>query len=332
MKIVLASLLAAVAAAGTVQMEYISLDDISLGVEARFEHFVDVFAKDYESIEKTLLAAEAFASNDEIIRKHNAGNSTFTLGHNEFSDLTWPEFKALYVTGMAANPSLRREKNYDHTLKTAPADDSVDWVAKGAVTPIKNQGQCGSCWAFSTTGGVEGAVAISTGKLTSLAEQQLVDCGGSTGNQGCNGGLMDNGFEWIINNGGIGAEADYEYTAQDGTCKTVDSVSTIKGYKDVTAGSEADLKSAVNQQPVSIAIEADQSGFQFYSGGVFSGSCGKNLDHGVLLVGYGTDSGTDYWLVKNSWGASWGDSGYIKLVQGQDQCGLADAASYPTTN
>jgi C1A family cysteine protease len=141
---------------------------------------------------------------------------------------------------------------------------------------------------------------------------------------------MDNAFEYIINNGGLASEADYSYAGSDGTCKVMDSVTTIKGYKDVSAGSETDLKDAVNQQPVAIAIEADQPGFQFYSGGVFNGRCGKNLDHGVLLVGYGTDNGTDYWLVKNSWGESWGDAGYIKLVQGKDQCGIADSASYAT--
>jgi len=140
---------------------------------------------------------------------------------------------------------------------------------------------------------------------------------------------MDNGFEYIISNKGLGSEESYAYTAKDGTCKTVDSVSTISSYKDVKQGDESDLMSAVNIGPVSIAIEADQSGFQFYSGGVFSGTCGKNLDHGVLLVGYGSDGGKDYWKVKNSWGSSWGEEGYINLVRGKDQCGLADSASYP---
>jgi len=332
MKIVLASLLAAVAAAGTVQMEYISLDDTSLGVEARFEHFVDVFEKDYESIEKTLLAAEAFASNDEIIRKHNAGNSTFTLGHNEFSDLTWPEFKALYVTGMAANPALRREKNYDHTLKTAPADDSVDWVAKGAVTPIKNQGQCGSCWAFSTTGSTEGAYEIATGTLLSLSEQNLVDCASSFGNQGCNGGLMDNGFKYIEKNG-IAAEAGYPYLGKTDPCDKAKDVAvvTVTGYTDVPPKSTSALKAAVTKAPVSVAIEADKSAFQLYKSGVFtSASCGTQLDHGVLVVGYGVETGKNYRQVKNSWGKSWGAKGFILIESGHNLCGITQSASYPT--
>jgi C1A family cysteine protease len=301
-----------------------------LKAQQDFTAFAKKFNKQYPT-EEVFERFAQFKKNTAMIAAHDSEAAGWTMAVNEFTDLSWEEFSATYKGFNHRKGNYARSKNAHVTDSTVTLADDVDWRTKGAVTPVKDQGQCGSCWAFSTTGAVEGAVAVSTGKLTSLAEQQLVDCAGSTGNQGCNGGLMDNGFEWIINNGGIGAEGDYPYTAADGTCKTgIDSVSSIKGYTDVTAGSESDLKSAVNGQPVAIAIEADQSGFQFYSGGVFSGTCGKNLDHGVLLVGYGTDSGTDYWLVKNSWGASWGDAGYIKLVQGQDQCGLADAASYAT--
>jgi C1A family cysteine protease len=291
-----------------------------------FLAFTTKYNKQYK-VEDTFKRFNIFKDNVEMIKKHNeAGTESYTMAVNEFADLTWEEFSSMYKGYKGDKKASNAPKHMAKAGETLA--DSLDWRTQNAVTPVKDQGQCGSCWAFSTTGSVEGAVAIASGTLTSVAEQQLVDCAGSEGNNGCTGGLMDYGFEYIINNGGIGAEDSYPYTASDGSCKTVDSVSKISGYTDVDQTEDA-LKSAVNVGPVSIAIEADQSGFQFYSGGVFSGSCGKNLDHGVLLVGYGTDSGTDYWLVKNSWGASWGDEGYIKLVQGQDQCGLADAASYP---
>ncbi|RYG50181.1 hypothetical protein EON67_05740, partial [archaeon] len=211
-----------------------------------------------------------------------------------------------------------------------------DWVAKGAVTPVKNQGDCGSCWSFSTTGSVEGAHFIATGKLVSLSEQQLVDCSGAEGNNGCNGGLMDYAFEYIIKNKGICSEESYPYTGTDGKCKKCTAVATITGYKDVPTNSETSLVAAIAERPVSVAIEADQSSFQFYSGGVLTAACGTSLDHGVLAVGYGTLSGNDYYKVKNSWGPDWGMSGYVLLGRGSKfngnsgQCGIQSQPSYPT--
>jgi len=291
------------------------------------------FAKKYNKVYDTAEVFERFAAfrtNMDAIRAHDSDKEGWTMAVNEFADMSWEEFSSMYKGYHHRSRGYAQSQNLHVPTVGETLEAEVDWVTKGAVTPVKNQGQCGSCWAFSTIGGVEGAVQIKTGKLTSASEQQLVDCAGAEGNQGCNGGLMDNGFEYIIKNGGIGSESSYAYTGKEGTCKTVPSVSKISGYKDVAAGNEADLMSALNKGPVSIAIEADQSGFQFYSGGVFTGTCGKNLDHGVLLVGYGTEAGTDFWKIKNSWGASWGDSGYIKIVRGKDECGLAEAASYPT--
>ncbi len=210
-----------------------------------------------------------------------------------------------------------------------------DWTTKGAVTPVKNQGQCGSCWSFSTTGSLEGAYYIKYNDLQSFSEQELVSC--DTSDNGCNGGWMDAAFDWVKSNGGITTEASYPYTSgtgSTGSCKTSGYTNNANvapsSYKDVQQGSVSALMTAVYQQPVSVAIQADQAAFKSYSGGVLTGKCGTQLDHGVLAVGYGTLNGVDYWKVKNSWGPSWGDSGYVLIERGSDnKCGILSAASYP---
>lgn len=217
--------------------------------------------------------------------------------------------------------------------------------AAGAVTGVKDQGQCGSCWSFSTTGALEGAYKLKTKSLVSFSEQNLVDCdnfkNGGT-DMGCNGGLMDHAFKWVQKNGGLCTEASYPYTSgttkaagtcADSKCSKVGDVAP-KSYTDVVKNSDSAMMSALSQQPVSIAIEADQSAFQLYKSGVFTAACGTKLDHGVLAVGYGSLDGVDYYKVKNSWGSSWGMNGYILLARGisqaEGQCGmLSGPPSYP---
>jgi len=274
-----------------------------------------------------------FKQNLDKITLGNKQNHTYTMGMNVMGDMTLAEFKATKLDYKQISRSHLRSKNHagPHQHIKAPAA-SVDWRAKGAVTPIKDQGQCGSCWAFSTTGSTEGAVQIASGQLLSLSEQQLVDCSAAEGNQGCNGGLMDQAFQFIIDNKGITSESQYPYTAEDGTCNTdVTAVATITGFTDVQSGSEAELMKAVNVGPVSVVIEADQACFQFYTGGVLSDpSCGTQLDHGVLAVGYNSGGAAPYWIVKNSWGVSWGLSGYVEIAMNIDECGIAMEPSYPT--
>jgi len=294
-----------------------------------FEEWKRHHGKAYASEEEHEMRFEVFKDAMSFVQDHNAKGHSYTVGLNNMADLKHQEYKQLL--GYKPPTELKATETPFRHANTEPLDE-VDWRTKNAVTPVKNQQQCGSCWTFSATGAIEGIHAIKTGSLVSVSEQEIVDC--DKGGNGCGGGIMDQAFEWVVSNGGLDTESDYKYTAENGVCnkeKEDKHVVSISGHEDVPPQDETAMKKAVSKQPVSVAIEADQMAFQLYHGGVFSATCGTQLDHGVLVVGYGED----YWLVKNSWGETWGDEGYIKMKQGVSSsgiCGILMQPSYPTVD
>lgn len=309
-------LLAFIAIASSAPM--ISEDEL----EDHFTQFKDQFGRSYSSKEEEFYRKRIFANNLEFIFNHNrqyyAGLKSYTVAVNNFTDLSNKEFRAIMNGLQYVATSLKSSEMVHEDEAISGLPDTVDWTTKGVVTPIKNQEDCGSCWAFSAVASIEGQHALKTGKLVSLSEQNLVDCSTPEGNDGCDGGLQDSAFQYVIKNHGIDTEQSYQYKAVDESCrfnsKTVGA--TISSYVDVKTGSEAALQTAVaNIGPISVGIDASQNSFQFYSSGVYDEpNCSTSvLDHGVTAVGYGTDKGIPYWKVKNSWGTGWGISGYILM-------------------
>jgi len=277
------------------------------------------------------LRLSIFTKNYLEILKFNQEQTDVVLGLNQFADLTSEEFGNIY-TGYIPR-SQRNGKPFESKLSDLPA--SVDWRTKGAVTDVKNQGSCGSCWAFSTTGALEGFYFINNGKLVAFSEQNLVDC--VTADDGCGGGLMEDAFQYTAQNG-IETEADYPYVGRDTQCAYTASkaVKVNTGYIDVQVKNATALKEAIVQQPVSVAIQANQLVFQFYLGGVIKSLCGDKLDHGVLAVGYDIIKDTEAYIVKNSWGGSWGAQGYVYIStngaanKGNGVCGILADANFPS--
>ena len=305
----------------------------------QFSNFQERFDRKYDTLEELETRFQIFRTNLRNIVIHNLDhNQNFTMGINQFTDLTPEEFKAQYVSGLKAEVSSYGCKSFSSSASGAPS--AIDWRNKGAVTSVKDQGQCGSCWTFSATGAIEGAWAISKGQLIDLSEEQLVECatGVSYGSHGCSGGEMDGAFKYVIQHGQC-AFSSYPYTSgtgQSGSCKSCSSVAHMSSCSDVKPNDQISLKAALAQQPVSVAISADTKLFQSYSSGVItSSSCYTSLDHGVLAVGYGTENGIEYYLVKNSWGASWGMDGYVKIGRSDSTndpgiCGIAMQPSFPS--
>lgn len=320
-----------------ISVSYCSVSEIDV-LKEEWQAFKMQFNKVYEEVED-VFRMKVFLENKHKIAKHNQlhaqGNKTYSLKMNKFGDLLHHEFVAT-VNGFKRN---YKDSLANGSIFLSPSNvvlpKSVDWREQGYVTPIKDQGQCGSCWSFSATGALEGQHFRKSGKLVSLSEQNLIDCSGKYGNEGCNGGLMDQAFEYIEYNHGIDTEESYPYKGKQGRChyKKHNKGATDTGFIDIPSGVETKLQEAVaTVGPVSVAIDASQESFQFYREGVYDEpTCTQELDHGVLVVGYGTtEDEKDYWIVKNSWGTTWGEDGYIKMTRNKEnQCGIATQASYP---
>jgi C1A family cysteine protease len=313
-------------------------------VNKQFEEFMERFERTYASKEEEAYRRTVFEENLMHIEAENAKGHSYTLGVTAFADLKFEEFRTKHLTGFV--PSVKNK-----TLGTfrAPANfvepESVDWSQKGAVTPVKNQAGCGSCWTFSATGALEGRAFTAGRPLVSLSEQMILDC--DKGGSKCSGGSMDQAFQWLETNDICSEDTDsYKCSDKDsvqcknstcpapGACTVVLKKGDVLGKVDVEVDQEGALEAAVAEGPVSVAIEADKTVFQHYKGGILKDeACGEALDHGVLAVGYGVDNGVKYWKVKNSWGPTFGEEGYIRIEKGSAQqggeCGIRRNAVYP---
>ncbi|XP_013859008.1 pro-cathepsin H [Austrofundulus limnaeus] len=300
--------------------------------EFHFKSWMAQHNKAY-NMKEYYLRLQVFSQNKKRIDKHNQGNHSFTMALNQFSDMTFSEFKEAFLWSEPQNCSATKGNYYG---SNGPLPDSIDWRKKGNyITPVKNQGRCGSCWTFSTTGCLESVTAINKGKLVPLSEQQLVDCAQDFNNHGCNGGLPSQAFEYVMYNKGLMTEQDYPYKAVDGACKYKPSLAAafVKNVMNISAYDEMGMVDAVaTHNPVSLAFEVT-SDFMQYSQGVYTSTACHNttdkVNHAVLAVGYGEENGTPYWIVKNSWGPNWGMDGYFLIERGRNMCGLAACSAFP---
>ena len=294
--------------------------------EEEFSAYIEAHNKQYSSDAEYTHRFRIFRENLSYIRVSNSQQLDWTLGANAFTDMTTEEFQSR-MTGLVPSRAVRSATDF----KYVSIPNTVDWTLQNAVTPVKDQGSCGSCWAFSAVGAIESAWFLAGNALTPLSEQQLVDCSRSYGNEGCNGGWMDDGFHYVQDHG-ITTEVNYPYKAVDETCNSTAAAKTaarITSYTEVTANSPVALETAIAQQPVSVAVNANIQ-WQLYKSGTIKSLCPASLNHGVLAVGY--DIGNAFYKVKNSWGPNWGLAGYVQIgiADGAGVCGIQMVSSYPT--
>jgi len=283
--------------------------------------------KNYE-VEDFFNRYSIFKDNLNFIHEHNSENRSYTVGVNTFADLTTKEFKARNT--LIAAPQTHGEHKitpHQEVDVTAPLVD-VDWRTRNVVSAVRDQGQCGSCYSFSSISTVETAYAIKRGTLTALSEQYVVDCSSAYGNLGCNGGMPSAVFTYLKAKGAATLQS-YPYTGVQGSCKA-GSRAAVAVSSFVNVAGEAGLLSAAAIGSVVVQIEADTQAFQFYSSGVFDNAgCGTKVDHGVVVVGYGTQGSTPYWIVRNSWNSGWGEKGYIRMVRNKNMCAIGSGPLYP---
>nr|AHX59270.1 procerain B [Calotropis procera] len=309
-------------------------------VIALYEEWLAKHQKLHSSLRENI-EIEIFKDNLRYIDEQNNYNKfnhkNFTLGLNQFADLTLDEFSSIYLgTSIEYDPIISSNPNHhgeeEDILQEGAIElpNSVDWREKDVVFPIRNQGQCGSCWTFSAVASIETLIGIKEDRMIALSEQELLDCERTS--YGCKGGYYTDAFAYVAKKG-LTSREKYPYIFQQGQCYQKEKVVKISGYRRIPKNDEKKLQSVVAQQVVSVGVKSKSRDFQHYRSGVFSGACGPRVDHAVNIVGYGSEGGVNYWIVRNSWGTNWGENGYMRIPRNSNQsggyCGIAVQAAYP---